>query len=255
MIDIEKFMRDGWIIVDVPAFDRPQHYFKDIHKKNYTDEQVKEKHIRASEHFWKDEPSMFYANKLMPFISQLIGLDILVQYYPYFRIARPHKPQDNIGFHKDTQYGQKPYELAVHIPFVDLDERSALQVISGSHLMPESNFQAIESEEVAVDKGSIENKIGRPYAPKRLMIPDGMQTTPMCVKVGQAAIFSPALFHGQEVNEGDVTRVSCDLRFVSALHADEVRLGKVHAGYLDVSISPVEVLAKEYFYANQMEFS
>ena len=77
----------------------------------------------------------------------------------------------------------------------------------------------------------------------------------MCVKVGQAAIFSPALFHGQEVNEGDVTRVSCDLRFVSALHADEVRLGKVHAGYLDVSISPVEVLAKEYFYANQMEFS
>jgi len=246
-MDINKFLKDGWVIVDVPELKGEQNPLGQIHRWSLTDDGVKEVHIQASKEFWKDEYSLKYAKWLMPFVSYLIGLDVMVQYNPYFRIARPHKPKDNIGFHKDTQYGQTPYELAVHIPFVDLDEKSALRVISGSHLMPESAFTRITADNGHVEKGSIENQIGRPYMPKPLAVPEGMETTPMCIKVGQAAIFSPALFHGQEVNEGDVTRISCDLRFVGSRAPIEIRKGKIHAGYVPVLQSPVEYLADNYY--------
>lgn len=245
MIDIEKFVRDGWVIVN--------HDLQDLDKLVPTisidleDMETKKLHIQYSEKMWQSDFSLQLAWGLLSIIQQLLGLDIMVQYMPYLRIARPHKPQDNIGYHKDTQYGQTPYELAVHIPFVDLDEKSAIRVISGSHLMPESMFEKVTADGQRVEKGSIENRIGKPYLPKCLKVPNGMEMTPLAMKVGQCAIFSPAIFHGQEVNEGDVTRVSCDLRFVNSRHADEVRLGKTHAGYVSVSQSPVEKIATQYY--------
>ncbi len=252
MIDIEKFMCDGWVIVDMPNYDFIYKFFVLPAKEELLDDaSTKKCHIGMSETLWETEFSLKISAQLLPFIRQLLGLDVMVQYNPYLRIARPNKRQDNIGYHKDTQYGQTPYELAVHIPFVDLDEKSALRVISGSHLLPESVFERITPDGMKVEKGSIENYMGKPYMPKCLKIPEGMETTPLTIKVGQAAIFSPAIFHGQEVNEGDVTRVSCDLRFVSSHHADKVRVGKVHAGYVPVSKSPVEQLAKDYFEVNQ----
>ena len=250
MLDIVRFLKDGWCIVDVPYIVPPIVLPPDLEKLDESD--FKKLHICVSEQFWEKEYSLRLAQSLLPTIHKLIGLDIMVQYNPYVRLARPNKPQDNIGYHKDTQYGQTPYELAVHIPFVDLDEKSAIRVISGSHLMPESAFQKVTGDGPLVQKGSIENRIGKPYAPKRLLVPDGMETTPLSMKVGQAAIFTPAIFHGQEVNDGSTTRVSCDLRFVNTLHADKVRVGKVHAGYVPVSMSPVEMLAAEYYQTQQV---
>lgn len=252
---MDKFLKDGWVIVDVPeivSIDGMIHDFYsniDWEVANH-DLMYKDIHIRLSKQFWDKEYSLEIAKVILPIIQQLLGLDVMVQYYPYLRIARPHKPQDNIGYHKDTQYGQTPYELAVHIPFVDLDEKSAIRVISGSHLMPESAFVGVTPDGYNVKKGSIENHIGKPWMPKCLAVPEGMQTTPLIMKVGQVAIFSPAIFHGQEVNEGDVTRVSCDLRFVNSRHADKVRVGKTHAGYVQVSQSPVEQIAKKYYEVN-----
>ena len=234
---IDKFIKDGWVIVDIPI---PSPF---LNMGNITIDQ----HQEMSERMWQSEYSLEVAQALLPIIQQLIGLDVMVQYMPYLRIARPGKHEDNIGYHKDTQYGQTPYELAVHIPFVDLDEKSAIRVISGSHVMPEKAFVGVTPEGSRIEKGSIQNQMGRPYAPKCLAVPEGMETTPLCVKVGQAAIFSPAIFHGQEVNEGDITRVSCDLRFVSARAPFDIRKGKVHAGYIEVSKSPVEQVAEKYY--------
>lgn len=234
---IGKFIRDGWVIVDAeiePPF---------LNIGNITIEQ----HQEMSEKLWESEYSLKVAQVLLPIIHRLIGLDVMVQYMPYLRIARPNKPQDNIGYHKDTQYGQTPYELAVHIPFMDLDEKSAIRVISGSHVMPESTFVGVTPDGYNIKKGSIENHMGKPYMPKCLAVPEGMETTPLCMRVGQAAIFSPAIFHGQEVNEGDITRVSCDLRFVSSRAPFDIRKGKIHAGYVNVSQSPVEIAASKYY--------
>ena len=255
---IEKFLRDGWCIVDFndPALirrirqsveDNVIGYLDSIHHA-YDDDSIKKLHITLSEFFWAREYSLEIAKEMLAIVQQLLGFDVMVQYYPYVRIARPGKLQDNIGYHKDTQYGQTPYELAVHIPLVDLDEKSAIRIISGSHVMPESVFPKVTADGHRIEKGSIENRIGRPYLPKNLLVPEGMETTPLVMKVGQSGNdSSPAIFHGQEINEGEVTRVSCDLRFVSSRHADKVRVGKTHAGYVSVSQSPVEKIAKQYF--------
>ncbi len=245
MIDIEKFLRDGWVIINhgIPSLDK----LMPVIPGDLSDEKLKDIHVQYSKKMWESEFSTQLAYGLFPFMQQFLGIDIMVQYLPYLRIARPGKEQDNIGYHKDTQYGQTPYELAVHIPFVDLDEKSAIRVISGSHLMPESAFVGVTPDGKRVEKGSIENQMGKPYMPKCLAIPDGMEATPLVMKVGEAAIFSPAIFHGQEINEGNTTRVSCDLRFVGSHRADKVRVGKIHAGYVPVSESPVEKIAKQYY--------
>lgn len=251
MLDIEKFIKDGWCIVDVPSMGIVQSPLFDLHARGLSDEEIKFLHIKLSEEMWESEMSLLLASHMHFYIQQLIGLDIMVQYFPYFRIARPNKPQDNIGYHKDTQYGQTPYELAVHIPFVDLDEKSAIRVITGSHLMPENLFIGVTPDGKSIEKGSIDNQMGKPYMPKCLKVPEGMETTPLYMKVGQAAIFSPSIFHGQEVNEGSVTRVSCDLRFVSSRAPFDIRKGKVHAGYVQVAQSPVEMMAEQYYNAQK----
>jgi hypothetical protein len=213
-------------------------------------EAIKDFHIRWSQDMWEKEISLELANALLPIIKKFLGPDLMVQYYPYFRVARPFERGDNIGYHKDTHYGQTPYELAVHIPFVDLDDKSAIRVISGTHLLSENVFEKITVDGKPIKKGDIENLIGRPYFPRYLKVPDGMGTIPLVMKVGQAAIFSPAIFHGQEVNEGDITRLSCDIRFVNSCHSNKVRVGKVHAGYVQMSESPVERIAKKYYEVN-----
>src|SRR3990167_2322173 len=70
----------------------------------------------------------------------IIGLDLLVQAFPYLRMTRPNKPQDNIGYHRDTFYGGSPFEVSVLVPFVNLESKSGLSVMSGSQTAPESMF-------------------------------------------------------------------------------------------------------------------
>src|SRR5262245_60902947 len=40
----------------------------------------------------------------LPLWQSLVGLDLHVQKFPYLRLARPGKAQDNIGIHRDTHY-------------------------------------------------------------------------------------------------------------------------------------------------------
>lgn len=265
--EIDKFLHDGWVILDIPLPNiiheyiaflqlQAQEYagtvFKlaDLHK-HFNDEAFKKMHILLSENFWKSEFSLHISRDFSPILKDLIGLDVMVQYKPYLRFARPHRFEDNIGYHRDTQYGQTPFELAAHVPFVDLDERSALRVISGSHRQPESAFLSTESTESDIKKGSIEHRMGKPYSLKRLSIPSGFKFDSLTMRVGQVAFFSPALFHGQEVNSGNITRVSTDIRFVSPFVDSKIRMGKIHAGYVPISSSPVQQLAREYYEAQK----
>ena len=266
--EIEKFIRDGWIIVDVPHIEVIRQYAVMLEQKvreltgkdcsltnlhKHLDNRAFEVlHLALAEYFWQREFSLHAGKAFLPLLKDLIGLDIMVQYMPYLRLARPGKEEDNIGFHKDTQYGQTPYELAVHVAFVDLDEHSALKVISGSHRMSEDVFSHKLKMETKVTKGSPEHILGKPYAPKNLKIPEGMKTESLTLRVGQAALFSPALFHGQEINQGSVTRVSTDLRFVNSNAKIEIKTGKTRAGYVDISHSPVVQTAIDYYHAQPL---
>lgn len=266
--DVSKMIHNGWIIVDVPQAGIIHEAAQALQQKaqelcgakcplselhEYVDNgEFPGFHLAMAEYFWQIEFSLRISHTLMGSISQLIGLDIMVQYMPYLRLARPGRPQDNIGYHKDTQYGQTPYELAVHVPFVDVDEESALRVVSGSHRQPEDTYAVTQGTEFNVEKGSPDHMLGKPYASRRLSPPEGVKTVPLAMRVGQAALFSPALFHGQEVNGGTATRVTTDLRYVNPNVDVKLKIGKIRAGYVPIAHSPVHQTAMDYYQAQQV---
>ena len=151
------------------------------------------------------------------FFVALLGRDIDVQSSPYLRITRPQKPQDNIGYHRDTFYGGSPFELSVVVPYVDVPLESALSVLPGSHLRPESDFPTVQVQSSDVTKSSAKHQLGFLYAPK-LIEPTsltGMQPIP--IQLGEALIFSLATVHGSEENRAQVSRWSSDIRVMNGL--------------------------------------
>jgi sporadic carbohydrate cluster 2OG-Fe(II) oxygenase len=270
MIDIEKFLCDGWVVVDVPdaeliiglsnslerkireVISKPLGacFLDNIHEyiSSGGGMDLSELHFLLSEYLWESEFSIQFSAAILPILKEIIGLDIMVQYRPFLRIARPGVSKDNFGFHRDTLYGQTPYELAMHIPLMNLSSESAIRVVSGSHRLPEDSF-IISDVESCIKKWSKEHQSGKPYAPKNFLLPEGMKTEPVPLKIGQALLFSPALIHGQEINNGKKTRVSIDMRFVNTNAHTTLKVGKNHTEYWPILQSPIEILAQEYFEA------
>jgi len=151
------------------------------------------------------------------FFRPFLGPDLLVQVNPYLRMARPGKPQDNIGYHRDTFYGASPYELSVWIPYVDLPAESSLSVLSGSHIRPESDFPVTQTQSADVAKGSNLHKMGFPYAPKVMDAGPLANIQAVPVNRGEALIFSLATVHGTTHNNGPIARWSTDIRVANAL--------------------------------------
>ena len=176
----------------------------------------------------------------------LAGQDLHIQKYPYLRIARPGKPQDNIGIHRDTLYGSTPYEISVVIPLTSMPAEGSLHVIDGSQSQPASSypFEAIETDVV---KNSGKHNLGFVYLKKKLAA--NLPTHPVLVKVGECLAFPLSLVHGQEVNRASWPRFSVDIRLVNSL-ADIEWERTVHKDYWEpLCVCPVTREARAYYAA------
>lgn len=152
---------------------------------------------------------------LIPFL----GPDLLVQARPYLRITRPARPEDNIGYHRDTHYGGSPFEVSAIVPYVDVGAASSLAVLSGSHVRPESDFPTtkVDNPDPEVTKGSLKHSLGFPYAP-HLMEPatiEGMTNVPL--KLGEVLLVNLATVHGSTENRGTRSRWTTDIRLLNAM--------------------------------------
>lgn len=185
------------------------------------------------------------------FFKGFIGPDLHVQKFPYLRMARPGKRQDNIGIHRDTHYGGSPYELSVSVPFTDTGSAGALGVWSGSHVMSEEVLPVTHVDSGGVEKGSVKHKLGFLYAPKELPEEVRRKVTPVPVRVGEALVFSLSLVHGQELNASQVTRFQSDIRVVSSLAPIQWERTVHQDYYRPLSSSPVTVQARLYYEANR----
>lgn len=175
-------------------------------------------------------PRQFIQTRLDTF-QGLLGPDLMIQKYPYLRIARPGKPQDNIGFHRDTLYGSSPHELSVLIPLTDMKGGAAFHVLPGSHLKPESAYPYTEGEPQC-EKGSAKHGLGFVYAPKVFDAEVRSKVVPVEIKAGEMLIFFPSLIHGQEVNSSDSIRLSFDIRLCNA-YAPIQKARSVHQDYYE----------------------
>ncbi len=154
-------------------------------------------------------------------ITSLCGPDVDYQGYPHLRISRPDAKTDTSGWHRDTFYGNSPYEVNWWFPVFDLPQGSGLRFLPGSHRMPAKNVRpAVVPEDVAqqrkVERGSVANQIGFLYAPQTEdliveMKPD--EDTLLAPKVGQAIVFFASTLHaGATGTNTNSPRVSIDIR-------------------------------------------
>lgn len=209
-----------------------------------------EAHTKTQSHltrlYWDQAWSFKLAQAQLPLLKGFIGPDVMVQKYPYLRIARPHMAQDNIGMHRDTHYGASPYEISMFVPFVDLTEAEAFTVVPGSHLLSEKAIPWTTRQSSDVEPGSEKHKLGFPYAPKQLPSDIIEQAVAVPCNIGEALLMSLSIVHGQEINHGLCTRFSSDIRLVNSLAPIEWSRVKHEDYYTPLSHSAVTKQAKEY---------
>ena len=153
------------------------------------------------------------------------------------RIVRPGIERDNIGYHRDTNYGQSPFEVTMFMPLVDLPVEAGMCVIPKTHVIAEGDIKTESLADSEWSKGSPKHDLGFPYAPRKLVWNLGESLRSVPLKRGQAMLFSPSLVHGQAKNESLVTRFSIDIRFLSAHAPIDIIRDIEGRGYKPVVIS------------------
>jgi len=185
----------------------------------------------------------------LPFFTELLGPDIDVQTQLYLRIARPGISNDNIGMHRDTDYGNSAYEISVSFPLVDQPPGCGLNIVPGSHLFDAPEIEQFNREDV--ERGSNKNKMGFLYAPKKLLGLDESTFKSISLPYGHALGFSLGVIHGQKANESEVTRWNIDFRVKNSFHPLNENL---KAGYYSsLTKSVIRSLAEQYYQKNTEE--
>jgi len=130
--------------------------------------------------------------------------------------------------------------------------RNAVRVISGSHLVPDSEYPYVQTQSDDVVIRSPKHKLGYPYAP-RLLNPALMdRAEPVPLRVGQVLVFPLSLVHGGGIDTGTRTRFSSDIRIVNSWAPVQWSRG-VHPDYfVPVYTSPVTEIARAYERANRI---
>lgn len=201
-------------------------------------------------HLWDMDVGTIIGNSQLLLFQELISLDLHIQYRPYLRIARPERRNDNIGFHRDTSYGQSVYEITVFIPLTNLDAKAALMLGSGTHLWPESELKIRKEGHSGWEKHSRKHLMGFPYSFKTITRDLRDILVPVPITIGQTLIFNPAVIHGQEVNRSGKTRMAFDLRIVNSYAPIVIRTDDDSRGYRPLCQSPVEKVAQAYLAKN-----
>lgn len=212
---------------------------EDLH--NFCPDEIKEALTWSmSEIFWSTDFYEEYVQKNFSIFQSFIGSGLYVQAKPFLRISRPNRPDDNIGFHRDTVYNQSPHELSIHVPLVDLNKLSCMKFIPKSHVMHDDAF--IFRDAVEISKTSKKHKMGFPWLQKSIV--DDGRMVPFPVNFGQAMFFSPSTVHGQEQNLSTKTRISFDFRVVTEYAPDDLLREDRNSNYRLLVRSPVAEVAK-----------
>ncbi len=215
-------------------------YHKHVSDKDHENIQWK-----LAEYFRKKKLHVIAFQGIKNFLFYNFGQDILIQKKPFLRIARPFKSEDNIGLHKDTIYGQNPFEMSIHVPLMKLGKKSCLKFAPNSYLLNEKKIKFLKSSTI-IKKGSKGHKLGKPYKPKRIQSKK-YKEKPIPLNFGEYIFFTPATIHGQEVNKDNkVTRFSFDVRISSSFFPVKFNIKSHNGSYIEFSKSSTSTLAKKY---------
>jgi sporadic carbohydrate cluster 2OG-Fe(II) oxygenase len=199
----------------------------------------------------KDKKHRQFVTDNLAFFTAIFGADLDVQTNLYIRIARPNQSLDNIGIHRDTDYGNSAYELSLSLPLVSQVKGCGLNVIPKSHLFSERNIKQFNREDV--DQGAPKNQMGFLYAPKKILDLDEQQLKCISLPFGSGLGFTLGLIHGQTVNNTHMTRWAIDFRVKNTFHPLTKNLKEGY--YTPLNSSAIQDIAKDYYQINVDEKS
>ena len=202
-----------------------------------------EEHATTLEHIVWFAREHWLARKMfeeqLEFFVPLLGPDIGMTVTTNFRIVRPHRRQDNLGFHRDVDVGHSAYELNCFIPFLDLDETNTLKVLPASDKLSYTDLPFHKVTNPMVTRGDRKNRIGFMYDQLEYEVPFRDRLASPRIGLGQALLFSANVLHGQEVNESAVTRWTTDFEVANVFmplswthHGDEDKYQVITESYL-----------------------
>jgi ectoine hydroxylase-related dioxygenase (phytanoyl-CoA dioxygenase family) len=189
-----------------------EHY----HRLDFDDARHTEIQFQLTTLFRREGFARRIAEANLSLLAALAGGDLDIQTQPFLRITRPHKPQDNVGFHRDTFYGDSPWAMNLSLPLVDVPAEAALCILAGSHVWAESDVPFAQSQDAEVTKGSVRHQLGFAYAPKVIDARVTAQVEPAPAALGEAVAFAGAIVHGTVANNASTCRWTTDIRFISA---------------------------------------
>jgi hypothetical protein len=169
-------------------------------------------HIAVTDFARRNEYAKRIVLSNLDFFKSILGPDIAMTVPNQWRICRPEKPQDNVGFHRDTDVGHTPFEFNLWLPLVD----TSFGCMSGSHLLKHDEIDRVQITHSAVQPGDALNNIGYFYAPWRVD-PEKLDVIDVEMGFGELLVFFSPLLHGQEINHRDNTRWSIDFVIANAL--------------------------------------
>lgn len=267
MIDIEKFKQQGYFTYSFDnlkylqeikdtceriareSFGEKFTSLENYHDIELTNEQHDEFQFAVFTQLNNDKKHRCFVQDNLDFFTSIFGQDLDVQTNLYLRIARPGMFTDNIGIHRDTDYGNSAYELSLSLPLVDQVEGCGLNIIPQSHLFPERDLEQFNREDVV--RGTPKNKMGFLYAPKKMLGLDESQLRCISLPFGSGLGFTLGLIHGQKANQTNMTRWAIDFRIKNSFHPLTKNLKKGY--YTRLITSALGELGETYYEVNHNE--
>src|SRR5262249_16870453 len=104
----------------------------------------------------------------LPFLTSLLGPDVLIQNAPYLRVGRPKEVRDSIDLHRDSFYGCSVWHVNCWFPLVPWQPGRGLPLGEGTHVVPSRGVRDKtfpDEFRSTVAKGSVAHALGYVYRP------------------------------------------------------------------------------------------
>lgn len=154
-------------------------------------------------------------------IKALFGNDVDLQSYPHLRISRPNIKEDNVGLHRDIEYGASIHEFSLWIPLHDIRKGSGMKIYPNSITAGYKGF-SLEKKDTNFELGSKKNYSGFPYALNNVTLSESQRANLIEPNIffGQVLLIPLLSVHGSEINSSEKTRWSIDIRVCSPYATD-----------------------------------
>ena len=169
---------------------------------------------------WKKD---FFAKLLKSELKKLtyfFGTDLDFQSYPHIRAARPGTLMDNVGFHRDIDYGASIYENSLWMPITKIDRGAGMSLLTESIFKGYNGYKFIKLK--SYKKNSKKNISGFPHTINNVYIKNSLRKKMIepRIRKNQYLIIPQFLVHGSEINSSKFTRWTFDIRVCNNLYND-----------------------------------